>query len=183
MSAPCFPASPARPIHDAWFHRIKAATRDLVKACGGVVRAGEVAHASKSEVSRWQSGTDPDVIPLTAVLALEADCSMALITSVMADLNGQRLVGDGPASAVEVAGHHAEALRSMADLISSGAAALADGRITPAEATVLDRAAGDAERALAPLRRVLASVQGGVTLAAAQPGRLYTLSPDQTYPR
>ena len=149
----------SRPISDTWFLRIKAATRELVRACGGIVAAGETAHASKSEVSRWQGATDPDVIPLTAVLALEAECGMPIVTSVMADLHGQRLTDEKPACAVEIAGHHAETLRHLADLISQGAAALADGRVTPAEAALLDRVAGQAEQALAPLRRALASVQ------------------------
>lgn len=151
----------SRPISDAWFHRVKAATRDLVKACGGIVRAGEIAHASKSEVGRWQHAGDPDVIPLSAVLALEAECALPLVTSAMADLHGQRLVGDEPASVAAIASHHADALRSFADLVSEGAAALADGRITPAEATTLDRIAGDVERAMGPLRRALAAAQAG----------------------
>ncbi len=59
-----------RPISDAWFHRVKSATRDLVQACGGVVRSGELAHVSKTEVSRWQTATDEAIIPLPAVLVL-----------------------------------------------------------------------------------------------------------------
>lgn len=160
----------SRPISDAWFHRIKAATRDLVKACGGIVRAGELALTSKSEVSRWQSAADPDVITLPAILALEADCGLPLVTSVMADLNGQRLAGGEEVSAVQIANHHADALRHAAELMAQGAAALADGRVTPAEAALLDRAAGDLERALAPLRRTLSSVQAA-PLRAVSGGR------------
>lgn len=78
-------------ISEAWFHRLKAATRDLVKVCGGVVRAGEISGYSKTEVGRWQSATDTDVIPIPAALALEADSGRAFVSSVMAELNGRRL--------------------------------------------------------------------------------------------
>lgn len=160
----------SRPISDVWFHRIKAATRDLVKACGGIVRAGEIAHASKSEVSRWQSAADADVITLPAVLALEADCGLALVTSVMADLNGQRLEHGELGGAAEIAGQQAEVMRHAAELLAQGAAALADGKISPAEAQILDRAAGDLERALAPMRRTLSHVAAPV-LRAVEGGR------------
>ncbi len=81
----------SHPIPDAWFHRVKSATRDLVKLCGGVERAGEITHMSKSEVSRWQAGGPEVIIPITAALALEAECGVACVTSAMAGLTGRRL--------------------------------------------------------------------------------------------
>lgn len=110
----------SRPISDAWFHRIKSATRDLVKMAGGVVRAGEIANASKSEVSRWQSATDADVISLPAALALEGECGVPLVTSVMAELNGRRL-SDPDAEGREASNlfaRHAEVLRSSGEMAS-----------------------------------------------------------------
>lgn len=160
----------SRPISDAWFHRVKAATRDLVKACGGVERAGSVAMVSKSEVSRWQSAADADVISLPAVLALEADCGLSLITSVMADLNGQHLERGEAGGVAEIASQQADVMRHAAELMAQGAAALADGKVSPAEAALLDRAAGDLERTLQPLRRSLAGVQP-ISLRAVDGGR------------
>src|SRR5688572_21361412 len=81
----------ARPISDAWFHRVKGATRDLIVRCGGVVRAGEIASTSKTEVSRWQTTGTDDIISLPAALALEAECGAPLVTAAMADLHGRRL--------------------------------------------------------------------------------------------
>jgi hypothetical protein len=150
-------------ISDAWFHRIKAATRDLVKACGGVVRAGEVANTSKSEVSRWQSATDPDVIGIPQALALEFDCGLHLVTTVMADLHGRRLTdpnGDS-SDAVSVFARHAETVRAAAEVIATGATAQADGELTPAEAELMDRSYSELERAAAAARRDLASVKAG----------------------
>lgn len=152
----------SRPISDAWFHRVKAATRDLVKACGGVVRTGEIANVSKTEVSRWQSATDADVISIPAALALEAECGLPLVTTAMAELHGRRLAdadGTGESSA-HVAAEHAEAVRAVAELMAVGAVALADGDVTPAEAAQMDRLASEAERKLSPLRKSLAGIRG-----------------------
>ena len=60
-------------VSDHFLYRLKAATRDLVKLVGGVVRAGEITSHSKTTVSRWQSVTDPDVIDLCAAIALEVE--------------------------------------------------------------------------------------------------------------
>lgn len=150
-----------RPITDGWFHRIKAATRDLVKACGGVVRSGEVAHVSKSEISRYQSASDPDVIGLPQALALEAECGLPLITTVMADLSGRRLTDGAIASDGEVFNRHAETVRAASEVISAMAAAQADGHLTAAELEIVDRAYGDMERALAGVRAAIAGRKFG----------------------
>lgn len=154
-----------RAISEAWFHRIKAATRDLVKACGGIERAGEIAHAGKSTVSRWQHAGEEDIIPLPAVLALEADCDRPYVTRIMADLNGRGLTD--PEAVADVAGslttHHNEVMRQFADLTTSVVSATADGVVSPAEAEIVDRDAAAMERALADLRRKMAAKKAGLS--------------------
>lgn len=152
----------SRPISDAWFFRIKAATRDLVLLCGGVVRAGEIGHCSKTEMSRYQVATDESIIPIPVALALEAHCEMPLVTTVLADLHGRRLSNpaEEAATAASVFARHAEAVRAAAEMMAKGSAAAADGRLTPAEAEMLDRACSDVEKALAPLRQDLAAMRG-----------------------
>lgn len=149
-------------IPDAWFHRVKAATRDLVSRCGGVVRTGELAKVSKTEVSRWQTATDPAIVPLPAVLVLEADCGLPLVTTVMAELNGRRLTdGDVEGGTVSgIIGRHAEMMRAVAEVMTTAAAAFSDGRVTPAEAELLDRAAGELARSLDAWRGDIAAAKG-----------------------
>lgn len=147
-----------RPINDAWFFRVKAATRDLVARCGGVVRAGEIAHVSKTEISRWQSVGDEGIVTIPAVLALEADCGVPLVTSVMADLQGRRLsdaTTDG-AGAACLYRDHADLMRRSAEVTAAMAEALADGSVTPAEAERVDSAARDLDASLDRLRQGLA---------------------------
>lgn len=153
----------SKPISETWFHRIKAATRDLTDLCGGVERSGEIAHVSKTEVSRWRVATEPSVIPIPAALALEKECGVPLVTTVMAELNGRRLsdgAGEG-GSAAAVAQQQAEFLRSAAQVMAQGAVALADGKVTGAEADIWDRSAAEAQRQLADLRLGLAAAKAG----------------------
>lgn len=164
----------SRPIDDGWFIAIKQATRDLIKACGNIVTAGEIAHASKSEVSRWQSATDPDIIPLAAVLALEAETGKPLVTATMARLHGRRLDGEQVCSASAIAAGHAQMMQQGARLMQDMAMALADGQITPAEAASLRRVGGDVMRAVGDLCTQLESVQSG-----PKPGEFRVLRPGE----
>lgn len=152
----------SRPISDAWFFRIKAATRDLVSLCGGVVRAGEIGHCSKTEISRYQVATDESIIPIPVALALEAHCEMPLVTTVLADLHGRRLSkgDDEAASAASVFARHAATVQAAAEMIAAGAAAQADGKLTPAELELLDRAVSTLEKTIAPYRQDIAALRG-----------------------
>lgn len=150
------------PISDAWFHRIKSATRDLTERCGGVERSAAIANVSKSEVGRWRVPTEPTIITLPAALALEAECGVPLVTAAMAALQGRRVVGEDEAGgdASAIIGRHAEMMRSMAEVVSTAASAFADGRVTPAEADLLDRAAAELHRKLDAWRNDIAAAKG-----------------------
>lgn len=164
-----------RAISEAWFHRIKAATRDLVKACGGIERAAEISHAGKSTVGRWQHAGEEDIIPLPAVLALEADCDRPYVTRVMADLNGRGLTD---AQATETAAgcltsHHNAVMGRFAEMTSEVAAAMADGTVSPAEAEMVDRGAAEMMRAVEAMRRGLAALKAGAPADDAGVTRLH----------
>lgn len=151
----------SRPISDAWFFRVKAATRDLVERCGGVVRAGQITNVSKSEISRWQSVGDEGIITVPAALALEAECDAPLVTAVMADLNGRRLSDEaieGEAARCLVR-DHSTLMRHAAEVTAAMADAMADGTVTPAEAERIDRAARDLDQSLDRLRSSLAQTR------------------------
>lgn len=148
-------------ISDAWFYRLKAAQRDLIKQCGGIERAADISSFGKSTVGRWNNATDAELMPMTAVLLLEAECGTPLVTSVMADLNGRRLAdpdefGQGVGN---ILSRYAETVRHAGELMATGAQAFADNNVTPAEATQLDRVAADVERSLSEFRRLLAGAR------------------------
>lgn len=148
-------------ISDAWFYRLKSAQRDLIKQCGGIERSADISSFGKSTVGRWNNGGDPELMPVTAVLLLEAECGTPLVTTVMAELNGRRLAdpdefGRGTGN---ILARYAEAVRQSGELMAVGAQAFADGKVTPAEATQLDRVASDVERALSEFRQLLAGAR------------------------
>ncbi|WP_217577351.1 hypothetical protein [Mesorhizobium sp. GbtcB19] len=154
-------------IPSAWFYRLKAAQRDLIERCGGIVRSGEKCSESKSEVGRWNNDGYPDLMPLAAVLQLEADCKVPLVTAVMAELNGRRLADADTfeAANASIMAAHAEVVVRAGELMAKGAMAFADGRLTPAEIAGMDRAAADLEKAAAELRSATAAARGGAGLS------------------
>lgn len=146
---------------DAWFHRLKAAQRDLIRLCGGIERAAELTSFGKSTVGRWANAADPELMPAAATYALEAECEQPVFTAAMAGLQGRRLSDpdEDARRSSDVLTSYAEATRQAAELMASAALALADGQITPAEATTVDRASANLEHAVAELRRSLAGIK------------------------
>lgn len=155
------------------FFLIKGATGDLIKRCGGVVRAGEVCSYSRNSVSRWGCRNSPDLIPLSAALALEADCGAPLLTAAMARLNGLALTApleDGPeAKAPRAASREFGRAAEMAgQLMVAGCEAMADGQLTPAEAQALRAISGKLGAVLGEFNGALARVEAGAREAGAR---------------
>jgi len=153
----------SRALPEETLIRIKAATRDLVRLCGGLARAGELLGVSEQTVSRYQLPTHPEVIPLSAVLILEADAGLAPVTRAMAQANGRDLAeGDGAGAAAGcLMQRHSAVIREAGEVMSHAADAFADGRVSPTEAERLDRQVGELEAAVGRMRTDLAKVKAG----------------------
>jgi hypothetical protein len=140
-------------ISDAWFYRLKAAQKDLIERCGGIERAAGKSSSSKSQVGRWNNPGDPDIMVMSAVLLLEADCGVPFVTTAMAELNGRRLADpDNFAAATgSILARHADACRQAADLMASGAAAFPTSAASwPARAEAACRWSREARSDLVP---------------------------------
>lgn len=148
---------------EAWFHRLKAAQRDLIKMCGGIERCAEITSMSKSQVGRWNNAVDGDLMPLNAVYLLEAECNVLLVTSALANLNNRRLADSDQSEKqnADILTGFSETVQHAGELMNAGAAAFADGKITPAEAVAMDRAAGTLEQKVAQMRNALAAAKTG----------------------
>ncbi|MBB4574419.1 hypothetical protein [Rhizobium lentis] len=146
---------------DAFLYRIKAAQRDLIERCGGIMRVVEKSGYSKSEVGRWNNGSEPDLMPVGAIAMLERDCGQPLVTAVLAETNGRRLTDPDEArrAEVNVLTSHAELMRHSAEVANAIAVAISDGQVTPSEATTVDRLASGLERAASDLRQALAVIK------------------------
>lgn len=146
---------------DAWFHRVKAAQRDLIKLAGGIDRAAEISSVSPSHIGRMNNPRDTDLMPLSVVYALESECGVPVITQAMAELSGRRLSDpDAEHKAnVNVLTSYSELMQKAAALMAAGATAMADGIVTPAEAHSMDREASSIERGLSQFRQALAVIK------------------------
>jgi len=156
-------------MSDPFLYRVKAAQRDLIERCGGILRVETISGFSKSQVGRWNNPSDPDLMPLGAIRALEADCRVALVTAVLAEVNGRRLTDPEEERAQDVCVmlSHAELMRQAAELANGMALAISDGQVTPTEAQNIDRLAAGLERSASSLRASLAAIKARGGAAAA----------------
>lgn len=148
---------------------IKAKQRDLIAAAGGIERAAAVCDRSKSVVGRWFNGDNPEWIDLPALFALEEETGRFDLSEAIAALRG-RSFADAAAAGHDtnacIMARHAEAMVQVGELAASAAMAFSDGRLTPAEASQIDRAASALERAISELRKATAGARGdgGISL-------------------
>lgn len=151
---------------------LKAKQRDLIAAVGGIERAAAICSFGKSTVGRWANGESPELMPLEAIFALEEECGRCDMSEAIAQVRGRRFA-DVEASAadnVSVMASHADAVVQMGELMTAGALAFADGKLTPAEAQQIDKAVASVERSLAEYRKVVAGVRGAGGLSLVNGG-------------
>lgn len=145
--------------NEAWFHRLKAAQRDLIRLCGGIERAAEISSVSISHVGRMNNPKDGEIMPIAVVIALEAECQQAPVTAVMANLNGRRLTDpeEERVAAANILSTYSDLKRSGADLDMEMALSMADGNFSPSELQRVDQAAARKQDSLSDLRAALAA--------------------------
>lgn len=162
----------SRPISDHDLQRIKAATRDLVRDCGGIDRAAAIALLSRSEISRCQAPTAPCIISLPAALALEAECGVPYVTETMAAIHGRTLSGpdgDDGAAAADPVSAFAQSVDGFGRVMSAWGQAHRDEVVTPSEAERMDRLVGEMQGRLDRLRGYLASKKAPLASANVVP--------------
>ena len=148
-------------INEAFLYRLKAAQRDLILHCAGVERSAAISGFSKSQVGRWNNPLDGDLMPISAVIALEEFCRVPFVTAVMAEANGRRLTDpeETRKADIDLLSGHAEVMRQFGELALTVAKVAEDGKVTPTEAALVDRVASGAERALSGLRQASARIR------------------------
>lgn len=149
---------------------LKAKQRDLIAAAGGIERAAEVCSYGKSTVGRWANPDSPELMPLEAIFALEEETGRYDMSAAITQARGRKLAdqsGDagGQANATMME-RHAHAIAEFGELVTAGALAFADMKLTPAEAMQIDRAAAKVETAMGELRKSAAHVRavGGLSV-------------------
>ncbi|MBD9390153.1 hypothetical protein IB237_23410 [Agrobacterium sp. AGB01] len=145
---------------DAWFHRVKSAQRDLIKLVGGIERAAQISSMSKSQIGRFNNTADTELMSVSVVYALEADCGVPVVTNAMAELSGRRLSDPDADREADICVQRAKAdlVKKLGELLSRSADAAADGFISVAEARQLMGLSSDIDQINSRFRQSLAIV-------------------------
>ncbi len=122
-------------LTNAWFYRLKAANRLLIKKNGGIEACAELTSLSKSQIGRCNSDSDTELLPVPAVMRLEAECGDFAVTRAQAELHGCKISdprmfeSDGQCLMRE----NAELAKRTAEYQGNAALALSDLKVTKAE--------------------------------------------------
>lgn len=148
---------------------LKVATHDLIKACGGIECAAEIAGVSKALVASWYGEASDDgkasqrTIPSLAVLLLERNLaergsSRRPVSDCLARLMG----ADAEVrTSARLAPKLAEFAATAGEAMSTTIEALADGKITRSEAKAIDARLRQTGGVMADMRASIAAVLAG----------------------
>lgn len=158
---------------DRWFIRLRAAQRDLIEACGTIERVAELTSMSKSQVGRWRSPTDSDLMPINCVMILEEDCGRPLITRIMSDFTGHTLMApdEREARITCLSSQVSELIGHASTLMARTAQAKSDGFVSVAEVTDLQKIVSALGASVDELGDVLATVKAAGGLSVVKGGR------------
>ncbi|WP_234186440.1 hypothetical protein [Shinella sp. NM-101] len=156
-----------------WNLRLLAAQRDLVEACGGIARVVERTGYSKSQVGRWNGGLERDLMPLAAVLMLEADAGRPLITAIMAEFHGRELSGEGEGGRNGItclSALNADLVEVCGQMMVETVRAKADGFVSSSESDRIRALSRRAETIRARIDAELAGIQasGGLSVVGGK---------------
>ena len=129
---------------------LKDAYSQLVDACGGDVRAANIAQRSKSQIQRYTDEAEPDQhMPAPVILSLEAACGEPFVTRFLAlATNHVLLATESKKDDAPLAQDLAAVGREMARLFEQVGAAMSDGRVEGGEAAQIEARAMDGVTAL-----------------------------------
>lgn len=145
--------------------QLKRATELLTEAAGGAKQAAAICGRGLSTVYRWADRNAPnDFISLRDLRELEANAREPLVTMTLCRMAGGVFVPNIDVSADEgtLAGLVMQLSKELGDVAGEIAKAMADGTVTPAEATTALDQLDDLARVTAQLRGALESIRGGV---------------------
>lgn len=128
---------------------LKAGFRELVKLVGGQDYAARLLGVSQSRISENAAPHQPDCTArIHHIAALEAEAGVPVVTRILAELAGHELVPLGTFKTEDPHIHLARIIKDAGEVSIAISQALADGRISPAEARTLKREAGGAIEAM-----------------------------------
>lgn len=136
---------------------IKAATRDLVEACAGPVKAATYTRVGHADLSRYGSVHEDHVerfMPADVMADLEAQCGSPILSDALAKLADHLLVRlpDVGLSGTALGRVTAATMKETSDVFVAIGGALGDGQVSEADAAGIVREIDEALAKLAALR-------------------------------
>lgn len=156
----------ARQLPQIDYLAVRAATRQLVKLCGGGNRAAAITRVGQQELSRYGNPHDDKTVfmPADVVADLEAECGEPVLTKTLAELSGHVLVPVPHATnnlEATLVRRVSDMLAEVSDVSGGVSRALDDGEISVSEARLLHREILEAMGALAALDKELDAATKG----------------------
>ena len=148
----------ARQLPERDYLALKAATRAIVKRCGGQEAAAEVTRVGHQALSRYGALEEaPNFAPIDVIADLEAEIGEPIVTRELASLLGLKLTRVDAGEAMSPAQRLARVMKETHEVNAAFADALSDGKIDGADAENIVREARDA---IAELERLILAVSG-----------------------
>lgn len=149
--------SRARQLPDRDYQALKAATRQLINAAGGMEAAAAISRGNHQTMSRYGSAHLDNVdryIPIDVLADLESECGQPVLTAALARMSGHLLV---PEPSVVHSGSAlgvitARALKETSEVFVALAEGLGDGKICVDDARKISKEIDEALSKLAALR-------------------------------
>lgn len=136
------------------YRALKAATRDLVAACGGSTRAAEITRLDQGSISRSGNLHERQYLPIDVVADLEAECGDPIVSRFLVGLCNHDAVPRGgpsprPADHIRALG---ELSREVADVMQAQSVAAADGVIDAQESEEILKELDDVYQVISAMR-------------------------------
>jgi hypothetical protein len=134
----------ARPYRQQDYLALKAATRRATAEGGTLAEVAKHTRTHASQLSKYGNPNEQDFAPIDVAMDLDALAGDDRILRAWAEMRGYELVKDEKGVAVESMAQHVGSVgRESGELISEMCGAIADGKVTPNEATRIQNAAED----------------------------------------
>lgn len=133
----------------AAYRRLKTAWKALVQDLGGVEATAAATRAGRTLASDYGNVASDRYVPVDIILDAEIIAGTPHVTAALAALQGYALVPRQADPAAQIATLLAAVGRESGEVFASAAVALADGKLTSAEALSLVGELADLERAAA----------------------------------
>lgn len=151
-----------RPYRHADYLSLKAATRRATMEAGKLADLAKRTRIDPSRISKAGNPNEAEFLPIDVAMDLDALAGDDRILRAWAELRGFELVKDERNIAIENMARHIGAVgKESGELISEMCSAVADGRVSPAEASRIETAAEDVKDNVVRLQEDCRRIRAG----------------------